>query len=150
MSSSSGGNGYEPQAKQHGPPAKRQKTILSDANRAEEYRAPHQPGRVHLELISWHPDNRGMQGILPFHVHTIASNITEKGTSIRRYGFVRLVEVPPDVAEPWFADNKKKANMNPLLSDFSAMSHQGPYYANLNCTHFTDAQKVIKEGGEHT
>ena len=133
------GNSYQP-------PAKKQKTILSDANRAEEYRAPHQPGRVHLEHISWHPDNRGRQGILPFHVHTIALNIAEQGTSIRRYGFVRLVEVPVAGVQSWFDANRKKAKQNPLLSDFSAMSQQGPYYANLSKTHFTDAQKVIKEG----
>ena len=37
--------------------------------------------------------------------------------------------------------------MNPLLAKTEAMSYTGPYYANLNCTHFVGAQQVIAEGG---
>ena len=74
MSSSSNGNGYQP-------PAKNPKTILSVADRAEKYRKPNQPVRVPLEQIGFHVDNRGGQGICPFHVHNLASNIAERGTS---------------------------------------------------------------------
>ena len=37
--------------------------------------------------------------------------------------------------------------MNPLLASFQAMSHTGPVYATLCCTHFVEAHKLILEGG---
>ena len=83
----------------------------------------------------------------PMYVHRLAASIMYNGTSLRRYRGVKLVEVPVDGVQSWLDANSKRAEQNPLLSDFSAMSHQGPYYANWTCAHFTDAQKVIKEGG---
>ena len=103
--------------------------LLSGADRAEQYLAPKQPGRVHLSKISWYHDNRGGQGVLPFHVHDIAKGICTEGTSKRRYGTVRLVEVPEEAIASWLAANQKKAALNPFLADFKAMSHTGPLYA---------------------
>ena len=68
--------------------------LLSEADRAERYLIPNQPGRVPLSKIGCHEENRGGQGIMQFHAHDIAYDISTKGTSKRRYGRVRLVEVP--------------------------------------------------------
>ena len=134
--SSSNANGYEPQAK-------KQTLLISEVDRAEQYLAPNQPGRVHLSKISWYHDNRGGQGILPFHVHDIAYDICMRGTSKRRYGQVRLVEVPEKVIASLLSANHRKTTLNPLLANFQAMSHTGPVYATLCCTHFVEAQKPL-------
>ena len=84
---------------------------------------------------------------MPFHVHDVALDICSKGTSKRRYGQVRLVEVPETVMKSWLSAIQKKARMNPFLANFQAMSHTGPLYATLNCTHFVGAQRLILEGG---
>ena len=84
---------------------------------------------------------------MPFHVHDIANYICTKGTSRRRCGQVRLVEVPENVRESWRSANQGKATMNPLLANFGAMSHNGQLYATLCCTHFVEACKLILEGG---
>ena len=129
------------------PQKKKQKLLLAEADRAEQYQITNQPGRVHLNRISWHHSNRGGQGILPLHVHNVAYDICTKGTSVRRYGHVRLVEVPEDVRQTWLSDNQKKAKLNPLMASVKAMSHTGTVYAALRCTHFVEAHKVISESG---
>ena len=118
-----------------------------DADRADGFIIANQPGRVRLERISWYHDNRGTQGVLPMHAHDIALDISKNGTSRRRYGTVRLIEVPEKFSEGWLKENRKKAASNPLLANFAAMSHRGPYYAALGCTHFVEGQKLCKEGG---
>ena len=84
---------------------------------------------------------------MPFHVHDVAYDVCTEGTSKRRYGQVRLVEVPETVRNSWLSANQKKATMNPFLANFQAMSHTGPVYATLCCSHFVEAQKLIAEGG---
>ena len=138
--SSSTASGYEPQAK-------KQKLLLSEVDRAEQYLAPNQPGRVQLSKTSWYHANRGGQGIMPFHVHDVAYDICTKGTSKRRYGQVRLVEVPENFMKSWLSVNQREATMNPFLANFQAMSHTGPVYATLFCIHFVQAQKLILKGG---
>ena len=83
---------------------------------------------------------------MPKHAHDIAQDVCNHGTSKRRYNQVRLVEVPEDKVKDWLAANKEKAKMNPLLADFAAMSHTGPYYASIGGTHFVEAHKLIMEG----
>ena len=85
--------------------------------------------------------------MMPMHSHDVANDICSKGTSKRRYGQVRLVEVPETVRKSWLSTNQKKATMNPFLANFQAMSHSGPMYATLNCIHFVGAQQLILEGG---
>ena len=126
---------------------KKQKMILSEANRSEKYLVPNQPGRVLVGKIGWQVRNRGGQGILPLHTHDVAKNISTKGTSKRRYGKVRLVVVPEKVKQGWLKINADKAKLNPLLPEFKAMSHSGPVYATLICTHFVSACQLILEGG---
>jgi len=138
--SSSTAKGYEPQAK-------KQKTLRLEAARAETYLAPNQPGRVPLNKVSWHPHNRGGQGIIPFHVHNLAHAICTRGTSRRQYNQVRMVEVPEHVVKQWLSANHHKSTLNPLLASFQAMSHTGPLYATLCRTHFVEAHKLILEGG---
>ena len=138
-SPSSSHTGYEP-------PFKKAKFVGAEADRAEQYLSPSQPGRVKLSQMSWHHDNRGGQQILPIHAHNVARDICENRTSKRRYDAVKLVEVPSGEAEAWLAANRAKAAVNPLLANFAAISHTGPYFAILKCNHFVEACKIIKEG----
>ena len=84
---------------------------------------------------------------MPFHVHDVAYDICTKGTSKRRYGQVRLVEVPENFMKSWLSVNQREATMNPFLANFQAMSHTETVYAALRCTHFVEAHKVISESG---
>ena len=144
--SSSTAKGYEPQAKKQ---KIRADTLLADADRAEQYYIPNQPTRVPLNRISWHPDNRGGQEILPLHAQEIALDISTNLTSKRRYGSVKLVQVPENVVHVWLAANRKKAAINPLLANFEAMSPTGPYYATVKCTHTSsNAKNYAREGTE--
>ena len=102
-SASSTASGYEPHTK-------KQKLMLSDANRAEQYIQASQPGRVPLKQISWYHDNRGGQGVMQYHAQDVAVDIAENGTSKRRYNAVRLVRVPDTAVAKWLAGNKKKAS----------------------------------------
>ena len=87
-------SGYQPHSK-------KAKLLHSEADRGEQYLLPNQPGRVPLDSIGWHPQNRGGQGIMPLHVHDIAKEICDTGTSKRRYNQVRLVKVPDEAKAPW-------------------------------------------------
>ena len=85
---------------------------------------------------------------MPLKAHYVAEDICENGTSKRRYKEVKLVEVPEDKVKDWLATNMlaNEPHWLPLLADFAAMSHTGPYYASLNGTHFVEAHKLIMEG----
>ena len=132
------------------PPAKKtkkQKALLQDADRAEKYLDPIQPGRVHIGQINYHEYNRGGQGIMPMHAQDVALGICKSGTSKRRYKSVRLVVVPEAAVKTWLSAIQKKIKRSSLLAKFQAPSHAGPLYATLNCTHFVGAQRLILEGG---
>ena len=81
------------------------------------------------------------------HAHDIALSISRNGTSRRRYKAVRLIEVPEGLVTWVLSENNKTTASNPLLSNFEAMSHTGPLYATVGCTHFVEGQKLVKEGG---
>ena len=86
---------------------------------------------------------------MPIHAQEVARGICLMGTSRRRYGSVRLVEVPEAAKAEWLAAIRTKVAMNPLLAQQPAISHTGPLYATLTCTHFVDAHKIIAEGHRH-
>ena len=66
--------------------------MLADADRAETYRLPNQPGRVQLHQISWHPKNRGGQGVMPMHMHEVAYDVTSGTRAMSHHaGFKRYV-----------------------------------------------------------
>ena len=80
------------------------------------------------------------------HAHDIALSISRNGTSRRRYKAVRLIEVQERL-ETWvLSENNKTTASNPLLPNFDAMSHTGPFDAGLGRTHFVEGQKLVKEG----
>ena len=133
--------------KVHEPPQKKPKVMISEADRAEIYLSPAQPGRMHPSEIYWRAANRGGQGIMPLHAQDVAVDICVKRTSKRRYNCVRLVEVPESAVKSWLSAIHKKIKQNPLLATFQAMRHAGPLYATLNCTHFVGAHRLILEGG---
>ena len=54
---------------------KKRKLLQREADRGEQYLCPVQPGRVPLNKISWHPLNRGGQGIMPLHAHEVAKDV---------------------------------------------------------------------------
>ena len=61
------------------------KTNMEEADRAQAFLLParEQPGRIHLGKIGFAVVNRGGQGILPMHVHSVAQDICTNGTSKR-------------------------------------------------------------------
>ena len=125
------------------PTTKKQKIYLNtEAERAQKFLLPCQPDRVALGKIGWHPRNRGGQCVMPQHTHNVALNIVEKMTSSRRYGVIYLVEVPKAVRADWLQANREKARRNSLLPPVP----DELMYANLRCTHFTQAHKLIQEG----
>ena len=114
-----------------------------------------QPKRVPLNMISLRPANRGGQGILPIHVHNVARDTCTNGRGNRRYGQVKLVEVPEIVRTSWLSANLiADTTRNPRVANFLAMSDTGWVYATLSCTHlatlsrthFAIAHKLIFEG----
>ena len=138
---SSRGKGGEP------PPEKPKATVIEEADRADKYLPPAQPGRVELSKIYWHLAHRGGQGIMPTHAQDVALGICKSGISKRRYKSVRLLVVPEGDVPKWLSAIQKKIKRSPLLARFKAMSHAGPFYATLNCTHFVGAQRLILERG---
>ena len=95
-------NGLPPTKK-----AKKAKTIMEEADRAQEFLLPsrEQPGRVGLGEIGFAIVNRGGQGILPMHVHSVAHDICTNGTSKRRHNVVLLLVVPQKELQAWRAAN---------------------------------------------
>ena len=125
------------------PPQKKPRAVIGEADRAQQYVSPTQPGRVRLNEIGFYEGNRGGQGILPLHTHTIAWDICTKTTSARRYGPVYLVEVPEDVPGTWLFANKRKWRENPLLP---RVDTKEMWLACIKNTHFVHAQKLVGEG----
>ena len=136
----SSGSGYALQQK-------KQRMLAVQDEKADSYLVEEQPGRVPLDCIKWHPMNRGHSGIMPMHVHVVAHEIVTRGTSLRRYGSVKLVEVPEGDVENWLTRIKRKTRLNKLLPTMVRFSPTGPYYANLDHSHFCAAQQLIAEGG---
>ena len=94
------------------PQCKQMKGLVVEADRAQRYISKTQPGRVSILKLGFHPQNRGGQGILPRHCHTIAMDICTSCTSSRRYGTVLLVEVPKHVREEWLSAQVRKWKCN--------------------------------------
>ena len=128
-------------------PSKKPKLLAAEANRSAKYKSPNQPGRVRLSRLGFLKWNRGGQGVLPVHSHAVAQDVCTNTTSQRRYVEVALVKIPDKYRAEWIALNQSKANMNPLLPRFKAMSHTDTVYATLNGTHFCSGQQLIYEGG---
>ena len=128
--------GYEPTPKKH-------KSLILEADRAQEYLEMVQPGRVPIHEIGFLRMNRGGQGIMPLHVHDVALDVVNNGTSSRRYDVVRLVKVPDEEKDKWLCANIQKARQNSLLAPCKPSDMR---YACLKCTHFVGAQKLIGEG----
>ena len=115
-----------PPANGYSPHTKKRKMNLSLACIADTYIKCHQPGRVPLTNITWHHSNRGGHGILQYHCHDVALDVIQMGTSKRRYNQVRLVEVPDSAIPEVLAENREKADLDPLLSNFDAIRHNNP------------------------
>ena len=125
------------------PPSKKQRALIGEADRDQQYASPNQLGRVQLKEIGFHEGNRGGQGVLPLHTHTIVWDICTKGTSSRRYGPVYLVEVPEDAKEKWLLANKRKWKENELLP---RVATKAMWLGCIKNTHFVRAQKLVAEG----
>ena len=93
--------------KGHEAPSKQQKLLLAEAYRTEQFFASNLPERVRVHKKTTHNRNRGGENVLPMHAHDVCTTICTNGTSKRRYGKVRLVQVPDAARESWPA-----ANMN--------------------------------------
>ena len=126
------------------PPCKKPKGLVCKADRAQRFQAKVQPGRVFRRRIGFVPCNRGGQGIIPRHCHTIAVDICTNCTSSRRYGAVLLVEVPKGVREEWLSAQVRKWKCNFWLA---RVDTKEMIFATLKNTRFVGAQKLIAEGG---
>ena len=116
--------------------------LTSPADQAQQYRTSEHPTRIPIEKFGFHPLNRGGQGMIPHHAHQLASSIVTVGTSIRRYQFVRAVRVPAKEREEWLTANRNKYDQEPLCP----RPTDEMCFALLTRTHFTSAQKLLKEG----
>ena len=136
MADSRHNTGYEPSYT-------KQKTCLSEADRAQKHLMRSQPGRVLIEKIHFQPRNRGGQGLLPRHSHNVATDVI-KGTSIQRYDPVRLVNVPAKEKAAWLLAIKRKVKNIPLLAQKFDPAKLN--YAALKCTHSCHSYLLIREG----
>ena len=120
-------------------------TMREAADRARTYILPagEQPGRVPLSKIGFHPRNRGGQGILPHHVHSIALDLCTNGTSRRRYDTVPLTVVPEKEVEAWRQEQQFKSSQHALLPKYGDAKM---LYATLRGTHFVAAHALIGHG----
>ena len=128
--------GYEPTPKKH-------KSLILQADQAQDYHEIVQPGRVPIHEIGFLLMNRGGQRIMPLHVHDVASDVVSNGTSRRRYDVVRLVKVPDQEKDKWLCANIQKARQNSLLAPCKPADLK---YACLKCTRFVGAHKLSAEG----
>ena len=117
-------NGLPPTKK-----AKKVKTNMEEADRAQSYLLParEQPGRVLLGKMGFAGKNRGGQGILPMHVHSVALDVCTNGTSKRRYNVVLLVVVPQKELQAWRAENAFKMSSKSTLSEVQRQGHRVRY-----------------------
>ena len=127
------------------PPGIETVELVNHADPAQQYRVSEHPARIQLEKLGFHPQNRGGQGMIPHHAHQVAYNIMDKGTIIRRYNFVRAVIVPAKEREKWLTANRNKFDQEPLCP----RATDEMCFALLTRTHFTSAQKLVKEGNRN-
>ena len=97
--------------------------------------------RIPAKQLGFLPANLGSLGITPFHAHEICNDRMVNGTSLRRYGYAKVVILGEK------ADEIRKANKikcyDPLMPNFSPEMK----YGCLTLTHFTHSQKLREDGG---
>ena len=94
--------------------------------------------RLKLELLGFHPMNRGHMGVDPYHVHEVTHDALTNKVSQYRYHNVDVVKVPSAALDSWRAANRAKADQNSLMPAYSPSMA----YACLTNTHFTHAMKL--------
>ena len=75
-------------------PSKKQRTLVGEADRAQKYVHPNQPGRVLTKRIGFHELNRGGVGVHPLHTHRVALDICTEGTSSQGMVLFTLSKFP--------------------------------------------------------
>jgi len=98
--------------------------------------------RLDLDLLGFHPLNRGSLGISSVHVHEVAWSCNA-GVKLYRYKQVDVVRVPEDALEAFRNANKAKCTSDALMPKFTPSMK----FALLTKTHFSHAQKLRKDGG---
>ena len=101
------------------------------------------PVRIQLEEISFWHGNRGNSGVIGYHVHRIAQYILKHGTKLHRYNHVGIVGIPKNRLTEILEINRARCKTDRFLPRFSDRLK----YVCLYKTHFTHAQKLIKDGG---
>ena len=101
--------------------------------------------RLKLDLLGFHPDNRGGAGILTHHVHEVAHDCLTNTIKLQRYHNIEVVKVPSKHLEDWRSANLAKCERDQLMPSFSPKMT----YACLTGTHFTHALK-LGIGGDRT
>jgi len=132
-----GASGSQPTA------AVAQKRPLEDAlDRAQKFRKVGLV-RLKLDLLGFHPLNRGGAGLIPYHAHEVAHDCLSNNVSLQRYNFVEVVKVPAAALEDWRSANRQKALTDKLMPAFTPKMA----YACLGKTHFCHALKLGGEPG---
>ena len=83
------------------------------------------------------------RGVVTGHkVHRICEDVITNKTSESRYAPCKVIRVPEKARAEWRRINREKADDEPLLPAYSDQME----YAMLSQTHFSHAQKLLKEG----
>ena len=110
-------------------------------DRAEKYRMSGNR-RMEVRRMGYLPWNRGGMGMSPHHAHDVAADRMNNGTSLNRYGAVKLVRLSPKWQAIVRSENPKMCEGNPLMPSYlPAMDH-----GLLQLTHFVHSEKLIQDG----
>ena len=98
--------------------------------------------RIKLDQIGFWDRNRGGMGLASHHMHQVANDCCANGTSLSRYLFVPIVEVPQAQLEEVRQYNRSRCETDPLMPKYSCDIK----YVAAGKTHFVHAQKLTKAG----
>lgn len=98
--------------------------------------------RLDIDMLGFHPDNRGGMGVMPPHIHAVAQDCIKNAVSQKRYNVVEVVKVPHEIL-PWFREaSALKCKTDPLMPKFAEKME----YIILTRTHFVHSLKLEKDG----
>ena len=65
--------------------------------------------RLKIDLLGFHPSNRGGAGLIPYHVHEVVHDCMTNHVQLQRYHSITVVKVPAKELETWRASNRDNA-----------------------------------------
>ena len=116
--------------------------VEDPADRAESYRKCG-TSRIPIDLLGFHPLNRGGQGLNTRHVHNIAASCIHNRFSQQRYNVVNVVKVPHSEQEKFHKQNAQKCESDEFMPRYSPSMA----YALLTGHHLVHSLKLDQDGG---